>query len=377
MTRPSIPLAEPDLRGAETAHLTRCIADNWISSAGPDVVAFERRLAALADRSHAVATTNGTSALYLALRVVGIGPGDLVAVPDWTFAATANAVLMAGAKPVFVDVATDTWSLCPDRLSAALDRFPAKAVMVVDALGHPADMDALLRVTETRGVPMIEDAAGALGSRYKGRPAGSFGTVAAFSFNGNKIVTTGGGGALLTDDAALAERARALSTQARSGPAYHSEEAGFNFRMPNLNAAVGLAQLDRLDAMVAAKRAIAARYDAAVADRSDIEPMPRRPWADANCWLYSVRCADRSAANDLIGHLERHGINARIFWEALSGQPAYDSYPATCNETAESLSGTVVSLPCSSHLTEEGQKVVIETLMEWRNQSASELGDCW
>lgn len=369
---PRIPLATPDLRGEEAAALQRCVAANWVSSAGPDVVTLEERMAALSGRRHAVATASGSAGLALALCVAGVGPGDHVVVPDWTFAATANAVLHAGARPWFVDVTEASWTLDPALLEA-LSGDPAgasiRAVIAVHALGHPADMDAIAAVCAARGWMLIEDAAGAIGATYRGRPAGGLAEAAVFSFNGNKTVTTGGGGMLVTDREDWAARARSLSTQARIGGAYRYAEAGFNYRMPNVNAALGVAQLDRLSDLLAAKRAIAARYDAALAGRPDLRPMPRCDWAESGCWLYSVRSATRADAAALVTHLDAAAIEARPFWEALSDQPPYAGNRVARTGIAEHLSGTVVSLPCSTHLAESDQARVIEALATWRGRA--------
>lgn len=367
-----IPLAIPDLRGNETAYLGRCVADNWVSSAGPQVAKLEERMAALAGRTQGVATVNGAAALHLALVAAGVGPGDRVVVPDWTFAATANTVLMAGATPVFVDVTAESWTLDPELLWQAIAESEPAAVLPVHALGHPADMDPIVNACREKGIAVIEDAAGAIGAAYCGRPVGSLGDAAIFSFNGNKTVTAGGGGALVTDRADWATRARALATQARDGAAYRYLEPGFNYRMPNVNAALGLAQLERLDEMVAAKRAIAARYDAALSGRDDLAPMPRCVWAETSCWLYSVRCADRMAAADLIDQLDRAAADARLFWEALSDQPPYADFPAHRTGVAAALSGTVVSLPCSSQLSEADQARVIAALDGWRGAAVKD-----
>lgn len=364
--KPYIPLAVPDLRGNEAAYLTRCVADNWVSSAGPDVTAFESRMAEICGTGHAVATVNGTAGLHLALRVAGVAPGDRVVVPDFTFAATANAVLAAGAMPFFADVTEASWTLDPDCLSGILRENAVAAVIAVHVLGHPADMSPLVELCAAHRVPLIEDAAGAIGARYKGRPTGGLGDAAVFSFNGNKTVTAGGGGMIVTDHADWAAEARHLSTQARDGAAYRYTDAGFNYRMPNVNAALGLAQLERLGEMLGAKRAIAARYDAALAGRTDMSPMPRADWAESGCWLYSVRCASPEDAAALVAHLNEREIGARTFWECLSAQAPYADAPRSLTGVAARLSGAVVSLPCSSHLTDAEQGRVIDAVAAWR-----------
>jgi len=335
-----------------------------VSSAGQQVTAFEAAVADIAGTRHAVATVNGTAALHLALLAAGVGPGDSVLVPDWTFAATAKAVLHAGAIPVFLDNTEESWSLDPALVAEAVETYQPRAVIAVHDLGHAADMDAIRAAAGA--VPVIEDAAGAIGEQYKCRPVGSLGDAAIFSFNGNKTVTAGGGGTIVTDREEWADRARSLSTQARAGAGYRYAEAGFNYRMPNVNAALGLAQFERLDAMLAAKRAIAERYDTAFAARDDVSPMPRCDWGQSACWLYSLRCADHDTASDLIAYLNSAGIEARTFWETLSDQAPYAEFPSMRTGVAAALSDTVVSLPCSSHLSEADQGRVIAALADWR-----------
>jgi dTDP-4-amino-4,6-dideoxygalactose transaminase len=367
MTLSIIPLQIPDLRGREREYLIQCVDDNWVSSAGPFVTELEERMAALCGCGHGVAMVNGTAAIHLALVAAGVGPGDYVAVPDWTFAASANAIYHAGATPFFVDVDARTWTLDPDLLARALEQVetPIKAVLCVHTLGHPADMDALLAVCQSAGVPMIEDAAGAVGAKYKGRNVGGDGLAACFSFNGNKLVTAGGGGMIVTNDEALAARARKLSTQSREGADYIHSAVAWNYRMTNVNAAIGLAQMERLDEMIAAKHAIAVRYDEALGERSEFTLMPRSDWIEHNGWLYSVALPDEESANSLIAHLRSQKIEARNFWRALSAQDPYAQAPTLLNGTAADLSGRVVSLPCSSHLSEADQDRVIKAISAW------------
>jgi len=305
--------------------------------------------------------------------VAGIGPGDLVAVPDFTFAATANAVFHAGARPLFVDVDAASWTLDADCLARAFAAHGAalRAVVPVHALGHPADMDPIVALARAHDATVIEDAAGAIGARYRGRMAGALGDAAMISFNGNKTVTAGGGGMLLTGRADWAERARSLSAQARDGAAYRYREVGFNYRMPNVNAALALAQLDRLDEMLTAKKRIATTYDTALAGRDDLRPMPRAAWAESACWLYSVTCPDAGEAESLVEHLGRAGIEARTAWRSLSDQAPYADSPHLLTGVAAALSGRVVSLPCSSSLAPGDQERVIAALARWRPAAAS------
>lgn len=367
ITLPRVPLAVPDLRGREAELLVKCVTENWVSSAGPEVTGFEAATAKLTGRKHAIAVVNGTAGLHLALLAAGVKPGDHVAIPDWTFAATANAVAHAGAIPHFVDVSEGDWAMDPSLLAAALDRDKRiKAVIAVDPLGHAADFNALRPYCSHHGSPLVEDSAAAIGGTYLGLPCGGLGDVSVISFNGNKTVTAGGGGMVLTDDDTRARFVRHVSTQARPTRDYVHDHVGYNYRMTNINAAVGLAQIERLDEMVAAKRAIAARYDAAVAGRNDITAMPRPSHSQSTCWLYSVRVSSEAAAHDLVDKMEQGGIEARIFWRSLSVQAPWVSAPRTLAGRSAALSGTVVSLPCSSSLTEAEQARVLSVLATWR-----------
>jgi dTDP-4-amino-4,6-dideoxygalactose transaminase len=364
-----IPLAVPDLRGREAELLARCVSGNWVSSAGPEVTAFEAGIASLTGRKHAVAVVNGTAALHLALLAAGVKPCDRVVVPDWTFAATANAVTHARANLAFVDVTESDWALDPDLLTLALDADPTiRAVIAVDPLGYAADIDALKKACDLHDVVLIEDAAGAIGGRYKTRPCGSLGELSIFSFNGNKTLTAGGGGMVLTDDTHQAHFIRHISTQARPTKDYFHDIAGFNYRMTNLNAAVGLAQLERLDEMIACKRRISKEYDSALESREDIRPMPRPAHSSSATWLYSIRVPSEADAQNLVAKMEASNIEARIFWRSLSPQPAWRGATSWLTGVAASLSGTVVSLPCSSSLTREAQDRVIDVLAAWRCQ---------
>ena len=363
-------LSVPDLRGAEAEYLARCVADNWVSSAGPFVVDFESRMAAVAGREHGVAAVNGTTALQLLLEEFDVSGDGLVVVPDWTFAATANAVIHAGGRPLFVDISQESWTLDPVALAQAFSRYGdrIRAVVAVHTLGHPADMDAIRDVCDASGVPVLEDSAGAIGAQYKSRPAGSLGAAAIFSFNGNKTVTAGGGGMIVTDDAAVAQRVRHASTQARVGSEYLHDAVGHNFRMTNVNAAIGVAQLERLNEMLSTKRLIASRYDAAVQSMDGVVSMPRLPWAESSCWLYSVLLRSEDEAQRLVAEMGVKEIQARTFWRSLSVQTPYSAYESVLRGVSQSLSGRVVSLPCSSSLTDEQQVKVLSALEDWHRK---------
>lgn len=368
----------PDLRGREGELLQKCITENWVSSAGPEVEAFEQHLASLTGRRHAVAVVNGTAGLHLALMITGVGRDDEVIIPDWTFAATANAVCHAGAKPVMVDVHDSDWAIDPALVDEALNSIDnVKAVIAVDPIGHAADFDALLKVCRLHDVPLIEDAAGAIGADYKGRPCGSFGDVSVISFNGNKTVTAGGGGIVLTDDDGLARRARHVSTQARDRMAYLHDQVGYNYRMTNLNAAVGLAQLEQLASILSDKTDIVARYDAALQGRNDVRPMPRPPHTQSSGWLYNVKVASTEDADDLVDFLAQYNIEARVFWQALSDQPPWSNSRKVLRGVSHRLSGRVVSLPSSSSLTAQEQGRVVEAISAWSGGTVSwDVNEC-
>jgi dTDP-4-amino-4,6-dideoxygalactose transaminase len=304
----------------------------WVAPVGPHLPAFEAELAEATGVPHAVAVSSGTAALHLGLLLAGVQPGDEVLVPSFTFAASANVVTYVGAQPVFVDCSSDTWTIDVDLVAEELARRAGNgrlpgAVLPVDIYGQCADYDALLAVCAGYGVPVVEDAAEALGASYRGRPAGSFGTVAAASFNGNKIITCGGGGALLTADGALAERARHLATQAREpAPHYEHRDIGFNYRLSNLLAAIGRGQLSTLGERVRRRQEIFRCYAAALADLPGVTMMPLAGYGQPNCWLSCLQIdADEFGAgpDQLRRHLESLDIEARPVWKPMHLQPVF------------------------------------------------------
>jgi dTDP-4-amino-4,6-dideoxygalactose transaminase len=300
-------LSPPDVGLEEQDAVLRALKSGWIAPLGPEVDAFEAELATATGRGYAVALSSGTAALHLGLLNLGVGPGDVVVTATMTFAATANAVVYTGARPVFVDC-DETGSISPELLGEAIDDQRArgavvKAVLPVDLLGKPVDYAAIDKVAVSRGIPVLSDAAESLGARREGRPAGTLGTAAALSFNGNKVMTTSGGGALLTDDPDMAARARYLATQARE-PVLHYEhtEIGYNYRLSNLLAALGRAQLSRLTSMIERRRELRLAYRALFADVSGVEVFGGPDGSDAdgpnrdNFWLTSTQAPLRGAA---------------------------------------------------------------------------------
>jgi dTDP-4-amino-4,6-dideoxygalactose transaminase len=315
----------------------------------------------------------------MALRVAEVGPRDDVLVSDFTFVATVNPIVYQGARPVLVDANHATWNMAPnlvieelERRSRAAEKMP-KAVLVAHILGLPADVAPIHDACARYGVVLVEDAAEALGASYQsgplaGRQVGSIGQLGCFSFNGNKIITTGGGGMIVTSDAAMARRARHLSTQARlPGPEYFHDEVGYNYRLTNLSAALGVAQLERLESFIARKRAIARRYDEALGGLPGITLPPRPAWAAPSMWLYSILVDPAVAGIDrraLHERLREKGIESRAVWAPAHLMPFYQDAPRLGGAVSETLFDRGLSLPCSVALTPAQQATVIEVLCE-------------
>ena len=287
-------LSPPHVGAEERDALLAAFDSNWIAPLGPEVDAFERELAAKVGVADAAALSSGTAALHLALVLLGVGPGDEVVTSTFTFAATANAIAYVGAKPIFIDADPSTWEMSPGLLAEELDRRAKtgrlpKAIITVDLYGQCADYDQILPLCERHGIPVVQDAAEALGARHGDAMAGSQGRIGVFSFNGNKIITTSGGGMLVSDDAALCERARFLASQARDpAPHYQHSQLGYNYRLSNLLAALGRAQLGKLDERVARRRAINARYRERLGDLPGIAFMPEADYGTASFWLTCI-----------------------------------------------------------------------------------------
>lgn len=368
-----IHLSPPHVGPEERAMLLEAFDSNWIAPLGPQVDAFERELAAYVGVGHAAALSSGTAGLHLALILLGVGAGDEVLVATQTFAATANAVVYVGARPVFVDSHEATWTLDPMLVAEELEaahrrgRLP-KAVIAVDLYGHSADYEPLLAACERFGVPLIEDAAEGLGASYRGRKLGGFGRVGVFSFNGNKIITTSGGGMLVSDDADLVRRARFLATQARE-PAAHYEHRtiGYNYRMSNLLAALGRAQLAKLDARVATRRRLRARYREGLGDLPGLRFMPDPAYGDSNAWLTCVLVdpdafgADRERVRL---HLESLDIESRPTWKPMHLQPVFAECRAVGGQVSEAVFAQGLCLPSGSSLSDADQDRVIAAVRE-------------
>lgn len=348
-------------------------ASNWIAPLGPQVDAFESELAAVCGVDDAAALSGGTAALHLALLLAGVGPGDEVLCPTLTFVASANPIRYVGASPVFVDCSPTTWTLDPDLLEDDLDRrakvgrLPA-AVISVDLYGQCADYERIEKACNGYGIPLIEDAAEALGSTAFGEPAGSFGSWGVLSFNGNKIITTSGGGALLSDDAGSIGRARFLASQARE-PAAHYEhvEVGYNYRLSNVLAAIGRGQLRSLHAKVKARRHIFGQYVDQLGDLPGLDFMPEAPYGSSNRWLSTLTVAPEAfgaTREDVRTALERENIESRPLWKPMHLQPLYYESPCLGGEVAADLFNRGLCLPSGSALTPEQVSRIVEIIVD-------------
>lgn len=341
-----LPVAEPDLSHAELRNLMDAFLSTWISSTGEYITRFESSFAARTGMSHGVATSNGTVSLHLALAALGIGPGDEVIVPDLTFAASANVVIHLGATPVLVDVDPLTWCISPETIERTITP-RTRAVMPVHVFGRPAPMTEIRELALRHGLFVIEDCAEAHGASYDGQPVGSFSDVASFSFFANKIVTTGEGGICVTRDPDLARRMRILRDHGmRPERRYWHEEAGYNFRMTNLQASIGCAQLDRMDGFLEMRRKVHEGYEAALGDLPGIAfPPPMPPRHEPVTW-FSCALAPAETRPKLIQACKQANIDLRPFFHGLSSMPAYRRYARKCAESAR-LSACGINLPTS------------------------------
>ena len=370
-------LSVPHMGATEQTYVREAFATNWLSSVGPNLDEFERAFAEHVGLP-AVALSSGTAAIHLGLRLLGVREGDEVLVSDFTFVASVNPIRYLGARPVFIDSSRETWMMDPALLARALeDRVrrgrPPRAVVVVHLYGQSADMDPILDACERHRIPVLEDAAEALGTLYKGRPAGSFGAVSAFSFNGNKIITTTGGGMLVAQRPDWAEKARFWSTQARDPcVAYHHTEMGYNYRLSNVLAGIGRGQLEVLGERVRQRRAVAFRYREAFRDLPGIELMPQAPYGLHTNWL-SCFLVDRASfgatRDDLLRALAARDIEARPLWKPMHLQPLYSGCERYGGRIAESLFERGLCLPSSSSLSASDQDLVIDVVRRVANRT--------
>jgi len=360
------------MSGGEQQYIQEAFATNWIAPLGPHVDAFEEEFQSIVGASHALALSSGTAALHLALIHLGIKPGDEVVVSTLTFAASVFPIIYLGAKPVFIDSDEESWNMDPNLLAEFLasrarqNRLP-KAVVVVHLYGQSADLDPLLELCAQYEIPLVEDAAEALGATYKGRAPGTFGRAGIFSFNGNKIITTSGGGMLVSEDAGLIAHARKLATQARDpAPHYEHSEIGYNYRMSNVLAGIGRAQLQVLEERVQARRRNFKRYYHALEHLPGIEFMPEASWGRHNRWLTTLTIdpekfgADRETVRLA---LEAENIEARPVWKPMHLQPVFARHEVIGGSVAERLFSWGLCLPSGSSLTTQELERVINVIL--------------
>lgn len=376
-----IPLSVPQLDGNEWAYLKECLDTNFVSSVGPFVERFEHLVAEFAGARHAVATVNGTAGLHLALRLSDVRPEDEVLVSALTFIAPANAVRYLGAWPVFIDAEPHYWQMdaaaverfleeqCVTRDGKVYSRLSGRriaAIVPVHILGHPVDLDAICEIAGRFQIPVVEDASEALGARYRGRRIGGGCNMCVFSFNGNKLITTGGGGMVTTPCQTVATAARHLTTQAKAHPhEYEHDQVGYNYRLTNLQAALGCAQMEEVCGKISAKQAIAARYRTAFEDLPGITLMPEAGWAESTFWLSTILVDEREygmSSRALREVLDGENIESRPLWQPLQRSPAHQAFFHRACPVADHLWRTALSLPCSAGLREAEQSRVIDVV---------------
>lgn len=368
-TKDFTPLHEPYFQGNELSYVKDCVESTFVSSVGAYVDRFERDLAEYTGARRAVAVINGTSALQIALQLAGVESGDEVVVPALSFVATANAARYIGAIPHFADSNETSLGLDPVALREWLDstaertsdgcrnRFTGRrirALVPMHTFGHPCDMDGLMAVAHDHGLILVEDAAESLGSRYGGCHTGTFGLMGTFSFNGNKVITTGGGGAILTDDERLADRAKHLTTTAKQPHRweYVHDEIGYNFRMPNVNAALGCAQLEQLQDFLASKRCLYNMYSAAFSGLEQVNVMREPTGCESNYWLQTLILVEKAAGerDNILAATNDAGLMTRPAWRLLNKLKPYRECPSAPLPVATSLERRIINIPSSSGL---------------------------
>jgi len=382
-----IPLSVPQICGNEWKYIKECLDTNWVSSVGPFVDRFEKALSDTVGSKYAVATVNGTAALHVALLVAGIQPNEEVLVSDLTFIAPANAIRYVGAWPVFMDAEPAYWQMDVQKVKDFLEmeccwqkgrlvnkktKRRVRAILPVHILGHPVDMDPLLTLAKKYNLVVIEDTAESLGAEYKSKKVGSLGHIACFSFNGNKIITTGGGGMIVTDNKKWAEKAKYLTTQAKDDEVeYIHKQIGYNYRLTNIQAAMGCAQMEKLDALVAKKREIAGHYAELLRNVPGILLMPEAPWAKSIFWLYTILIDKKKygkGSRALMKRLSRHQIQTRPLWQPLGQSKAHIKSQAYRIEIAGILNQEALSLPSSAGLKKPDIIKVTDLIKDFSNK---------
>lgn len=369
-------LSSPHMSGGEMKYINEAFKQNWIAPLGPNVDAFEESLADYCGVKHAAALSSGSAAIHLALILLGIKQGDEVIASSFTFSATVNPIAYLGATPVLVDSEPDTWNMDPDLLEQALKERRAKstdhrvkAIIVVHLYGMPAKMDEIMEIANRYDIPVIEDAAEALGSRYKDKSVGSFGKMSVLSFNGNKIITTSGGGALISDDKGLIEKARFLATQARDkAPHYQHSEIGYNYRMSNILAGIGRGQMEAIALRLQQRRANFEFYYQNLKHIADISFL-KEPSGNffSNRWLTTILInpVETGISNwELQSECERENIETRPLWKPMHLQPVFSSCPSYLNGISGELFSKGLCLPSGSNLTDEDRTRILNVIIK-------------
>lgn len=371
MEKKRIYLSCPTMHGEEQKYVQEAFDTNWVAPLGPNVNAFEQEIAAYTGCGHAAALSAGTAAIHLALRIAGVGPGDIVFVSDLTFSASCNPIVYEGATPVLIDAEPDTWNMSPEALRRAFEKYPhSRAVICVHLYGTPAKLDEIMEICEEHHVPMIEDAAESLGSTYRGRHTGTFGKYGIYSFNGNKIITTSGGGMLVSADEEVTKKATFLATQARD-PARHYQHSqiGYNYRMSNVTAGIGRGQLIHIEEHKAKKQAIYRQYREAFADLPQITMNPLNEDGDANCWLScaTIKNGCNVTPDMVMDALAEQNIESRPIWKPMHLQPVFEKYDFIAHHEDGSSVGADVfqrglCLPSDIKNTPEDMERIIRTV---------------
>lgn len=368
-----IPLSFPVFRGNENLYTQKAISSGHLATQGQFIDKFESMLSKRLKTHESVALNSGTSALHLGMILLGIGPGDEVICQSFTFCASANPIVYLGANPIFVDSELETWNICPEILEETiLSRISKgkkpKAIVIVHLFGMPAKMKEIMEISSKYDIPVLEDAAEAIGSKYQGKACGTLGQIGIFSFNGNKIITSGGGGALISNDTAILQRAKLLSTQAREDfPFYHHLEIGYNYKMNNLSAAVGLAQLEQLDSFVKSRRELNKRYRTLLKEFPGITFQDETPDSFSNYWLTTI-VVDKEKTGfsnvELKKALSKKEIESRFLWKPLHTQPVFSTSPYYGGNHSEKLFENGLCLPSSVDLSLQDQELVVEVFHE-------------
>ena len=371
-----IPLSVPNIAGNEWKYVKDCLDTGWISSVGSYVTQFEQMVADFAGAKYGVAAVNGTAALHIALILSGVKQNDYVLLPNLTFVASANSIKYLGADPLLIDADPDLWQMDLDLLEEFLENetdekegrlFYIKdgrfigAIMPVHILGNMCDMDRFLSIVKKYPLPIVEDATEALGTSYKGKSAGTFSPLACFSFNGNKIISTGGGGVIVTDDETLAKKAKHLTTTAKASvDEYYHDEVGYNYRLVNVLAAIGVGQMELLPSFIKRKKECVAFYKKELTGVGDIRFQQELPDVQTNGWLFTIQTDKQK---ELLAHLNANKILSRRFWMPMNKLPMYkDCVYINKNDNANYIYNSCLSIPCSTSITDEELDIVVKEI---------------